>query len=159
MNKKSTNLHFMRFIAAMAVIFSHSFPIVEGNNSNEWLSKITKGQITFGGLAVAIFFLCAGYLCTKSIRHYHKIGAFILAKLKRLLPALMFVVVCSVFVGSMITNLSLKDYYSNPLTWRYLLNGVMILQHNLPGVFENASYLPTIMAQLSRQKFYIFIMN
>lgn len=148
MNQKSTNLHFMRFIAAVMVIFSHSFPIVEGNNRNEWLSMLTKGQTTLGGLAVAVFFLCGGYLCAKSIHRYSKVRDYVLMKLTRLLPPLMFVVLCSVFVGGFLTNLSIKEYYSNPLTWRYLLNGVMILQHNLPGVFENASYLPTVNGSL-----------
>ncbi len=60
MLQKSTNLHFSRFIAAILVIFSHSFVITQGKVSDEWLFKLTKGQLDFGALAVAVFFLGGG---------------------------------------------------------------------------------------------------
>lgn len=56
--KRSYNLEVMRFIAALLVIISHSFTLTQGSTQNEWLVVLTRNQLTFGALAVALFFLC-----------------------------------------------------------------------------------------------------
>lgn len=47
---------------------------------------------------------------------------------------------CALVFGPILTNLSLKEYYTNPDTYKYLLNSVFILVHNLPGVFTENVY-------------------
>ena len=59
-------------------------------------------------------------------------------RLLRLIPPLFLVVALSVFIlGPIVTNLSLGEYFGNGGTWKYLLNSIFILVHNLPGVFQN----------------------
>jgi len=40
------------------------------------------------------------------------------------------------------------EYFTNAGTYRYLLNCIMIIQHDLPGVFSNAIYLSTVNGSL-----------
>ena len=145
MIEKSTNLQFMRFVAACLVIFSHSFAITQGSGENEWLWKATNGQLDLGAVAVAIFFLCSGYLIARSLEK-RKVSfmEFFIARAKRIIPPLLFVVICSVLVGACISTFTVKDYFTNLQTYRYLLNGIMVLQHELPGVFEEAKYASTV---------------
>ena len=56
MTGKSTNLHITRFLAAVLVIFSHSFALTQGNGDQEWLWILTGGQLDMGALAVSVFF-------------------------------------------------------------------------------------------------------
>ena len=141
---KSTNLEITRFIAALLVIFSHAFPITMGNSNSEWLYFITDGQLELGSFAVCLFFLCGGYLTMRSMEHSKGTIKYIVRRFFRIVPVLMFVVVVCIITGAFISTLSFKEYFANTLTYRYLLNGVMILSHNLPGVYEDAVYGPVV---------------
>src|SRR4051794_2006572 len=63
---RANNFDVLRLVLAVMVIFSHSFPLLWGDNSREPLMRLTGGQITAGELAVAGFFILSGFLITKS---------------------------------------------------------------------------------------------
>lgn len=138
---RNNNLDLVRFVAAIMVIFSHSFPIALGMKQLDPLAILTNDQISFGSLAVSIFFLYGGFLICKSMHRLQKGKAFFKARILRIFPPLIAVVVVSVFIlGPILTNVSLKEYFSDSNTYKYLLNAVLVLQHNLPGVFEHNVY-------------------
>ncbi len=139
----SYNLQLTRFLLAILVIFNHSFALSTGSASEEWLVLITKGQMTFGGFAVAIFFLCGGYYAARAVI-VKQDNRYLLHRLIRLIPELAIVVVSCVIVGAIISSCSLREYFENERTWRYLLNAIMVLQHDLPGVFESNAYAQTV---------------
>jgi peptidoglycan/LPS O-acetylase OafA/YrhL len=47
-------------------------------------------------------------------------------------------------VGMVISELTPAEYYANVNTWKYLLNGIFLLQHDLPGVFTHNIYGNTV---------------
>lgn len=143
-NVRSNNLQIMKFIAAVLVIFSHSFPICTGEMNGEILYQLTQKQMSFGGLAVSIFFFCSGYFVTRSAMKQKNALEFFKVRCKRIFPQLWIVVICTIIIGSVISSLSFWEYYKDYYTWLYLLNGVLIPIHNLPGVLNNAIYLPTV---------------
>ncbi len=142
--KKSNNLQLMRFIAAIMVIFAHSFAISGSPKGTDFIDRYSEGIISIGGISVTLFFLCSGYLIAKSIMRTNGFLTYMKARLIRLLPPLWFVVIISVLIGATITTLSLKQYFMNSGTYKYLLNAVMIPTHNLPGVFEGNAYGPVV---------------
>ena len=135
--QKSENLHFMRFLAALLVIISHSFVFGTGGLAGEWLVELTGAQLTMGGLAVSIFFLCGGYLIAMSMEKSKTAKKYFEARLIRLLPPLFFVTFALVILGGFLTQLSVTEYYTSIDTWKYMLNSIFVLTHNLPGVFTN----------------------
>lgn len=138
---RNNNLNLIRFFAAVLVIYSHSYPIGTGTDAKEPLMLASDGQIGFGSLAVCVFFIFGGFLICKSMFRVKDGKKYFKARCIRIFPPLIFVVLCSVlFLGPIYTKLSLKEYFTNGETYRYLLNGCMVLQHNLPGVFENNIY-------------------
>lgn len=144
-NLRSTNLQFIRFAAAMLVIISHAFPLSLGDGNLDFLSRFSNGDMTLGGFAVAIFFLVSGFYCIKSAEKCEKVIIFFKKKVLRIFPPLLFVVFVSAFLlGPILTTLSLPDYFSNTETYKYLLNGVLLLQHELPGVFADNIYNATV---------------
>ncbi|MCI2241776.1 acyltransferase family protein [Adlercreutzia faecimuris] len=146
---RDNNLDFIRFIAALAVIFSHSFSICLGPNSHTPLSGLTDDRLSEGGLAVGVFFFIGGLLIAKSCESHPHAGRFFQLRLLRIMPQLVFVVlVLALIAGPILTTLSLSDYFANEQTYRYLLNGVFVLQHDLPGVFEANPYGPVVNAPL-----------
>lgn len=146
--KKSNNLQIMRFIAAIMVMFAHSYAISGSDLKSDFIYRNTNGIISIGGISVTLFFLCSGYLISKSIFRTDKFITYIKARLIRLLPPLWFVVVLSVVIGAFITSLSFAQYFGNINTYKYLLNGIMLPVHNLPGVFEINKYGATVNGSL-----------
>lgn len=146
---KSNNLQLLRFVAAILVIVSHSFSISTGTRVQEWLSFITRDQISLGGVAVSIFFCAGGFLIAKSVLRVKNGVKYFKARALRIFPALVVVVLITAFVlGPIVTEYGFREYFSNVGVYKYLLNAVFVLQHNLPGVFENNPYLSTVNGSL-----------
>lgn len=137
----SPNVNFIKFIAATMVILSHAFPLANGSSDKEWFIVLTNNQYSMGNIAVAIFFFYSGLLITKSLEKNSNLKHYTINRLIRILPPLMAVVLlCTFVLGPLTTSLSVSKYFANSVTWRYLLNGLLVLNHNLPGVFENNVY-------------------
>ncbi|MDY5577703.1 MAG: acyltransferase, partial [Lachnospiraceae bacterium] len=136
---RNNNLDIMRFIAALMVIFSHAFPISCGHSDG--LAQWTDGFLSFGGIAVGVFFCTGGFLIAKSAESKKTCKKFFKARCLRIFPQLIFVVfLTALVVGPFLTTLSVKEYYTNVETWRYLLNSIFILDYQLPGVFSDNIY-------------------
>lgn len=132
------NLNFIRFVAALMVIVSHCYSVVLGGDAGSYLLKLTGDRLSPGGVSVGVFFLFGGFLIARSCEHYPEAKKFFSARVLRLFPELLFVVILTAFVlGPMLSTLSPAEYFTNPQTYKYLLNGVLIMVHQLPGVFTN----------------------
>jgi peptidoglycan/LPS O-acetylase OafA/YrhL len=140
-SSRENNLDVLRYIAAILVIISHSFPLAYGSKYADPLSVWTDGRLTFGSFAVGFFFVTGGFLITKSCERNGSFKGFFTARIKRIFPQLFFVTFILTFIiGAALTSASLIEYYTSAKTYKYLLNSVLILQHNLLGVFENNPY-------------------
>jgi peptidoglycan/LPS O-acetylase OafA/YrhL len=135
-NKKN-NLDIIRFFAASLVLFSHAYPLTTGNNGSEPFAIMTNGEMTFGELAVAIFFVISGFLITQSFDRSKNPINYFKARSLRIFPGLIFCVLLSIFIlGPILTNLSLKDYFTNRETYDYLKTITLYwMQYDLPGLF------------------------
>lgn len=138
--RKSENLAFMRFCAAVLVILGHSYAISGSPLKSCPIYRWTEGVVSLGGICVSIFFLCSGYLISRSMNRVDKFLPYVKGRLKRLIPPLAFVVVLTVIWGAFITSLPMSTYISSTQTYKYLLNAIMLPVHALPGVFENNVY-------------------
>lgn len=135
----SNNMNCLRTICAILVIVCHSYAITA--DKEDFLYRYTVGQCNLGGLAVAIFFFLSGMYVTKSLYKENSAIKFIKKRCKRLFPQLWITVIVSILIGGFfLTNLSLKEYFINKKTYLYLLNGILIPIHDLPGVFTRGVY-------------------
>lgn len=142
---RENNLDLIRFVAAALVILCHAYPISLGAEHVDILGRLTRDQMHFGNLAVCVFFLYGGYLIAKSAERLQKTGAYFKARIFRIFPCLVVVTfVLTFLVGPFITSLTPAQYFTAGGTYKYLLNSVMVLTHNLPGVFENNIYGATV---------------
>lgn len=139
LNIRSTNINVLKFVCAILVILCHSYPIT--GNGTDILSRATGGEVNFGGLAVSVFFFYSGLYVAKSMNRAGSIRSFLWKRIVRLFPQLCLVVLASAFVlGPIMSILSPAQYFTNPGTYRYLLNGILIPVHDLPGVFTDLPY-------------------
>ena len=138
---RDNNLNLIRFCAAAAVIFSHSYRVLTGEPGQDPVAKLTG--LVPANLAVDVFFLISGYLVTKSLFSRGSIGNFILARTLRLIPALLVCTALTAFVlGPIFTDWPLLDYFKSGKPYNYVFQNVILLSFatiplGLPGVFEH----------------------
>jgi peptidoglycan/LPS O-acetylase OafA/YrhL len=138
--RAGNNFDLIRLIAAYLVLFSHCFPLYGVTRNNDpfepwgWLA----GYSTFGGVAVAVFFVLSGFLITSSFDATPNPFQFLWKRVLRILPGLFGCVLFTVlFIGPLATNLTFSEYFSNSLTGEYLKNLILIPRFALPGVFAD----------------------
>lgn len=133
---RDNNLNLIRMLAASAVLGSHAFPITRGTGAEEPLEQLTGFWL--GSISVCIFFGVSGLLITRSFDRSDGIVRFLVARVLRLFPGLLAVLIVTVAAGAAITRLSLPEYFSSPATWTYVPRNLSLafLQMALPGVFE-----------------------
>lgn len=141
-NKKTNNFDFLRFIAALLVIFSHAYPLSYGNNELEPLFRLTDGKSTLGFISVGVFFVISGFLITQSYERTNNLFKYFLARILRIFPGLAFALLITTFVlGPIFTNTTVTEYFSDSSTYTYLSNITLLdFSPSLPGLFEGNSY-------------------
>ena len=136
MRHTPNNLTALRWFAATLVFYGHAFHF-----ANVSPHPLFLGHIHLGPLGVYIFFAISGYLIAQSWASDPNVFRFLARRGLRIFPALIVVTVLTVFIlGPVFTNLSLKEYFTNPLTWDYLRNIFLYISYALPGVFEHNAY-------------------
>lgn len=142
MQRDANRLDFIRFLAALGVIYAHSFPLGVGTQTNfrEPLHQIFG--LDLGTLGVAVFFIISGFLITASIERSHSVSKFLKARFLRIYPALFVLVLLTIFIlGPLFSSLSVGEYFANGESWGYFR--VLLLyktSYFLPGVFEANVY-------------------
>lgn len=128
----TNSFDFLRITAALAVLFSHSFPII-GLPEPQPIA----GQ-TFGSLAVALFFAVSGFLVCQSWSRDPSLTRFGSRRALRIMPGLCVVVLLTALViGPLFSTLPVRGYFANPKWWQYIpCNLLFISVPALPGLFE-----------------------
>lgn len=129
---RSTGEHYdlLRVLAAFMVFAGHQKALTSRNE------PAFLGFITWGELAVGIFFSLSGYLVSESWRRDPAVGRYLVRRGLRLLPGLAGVVLFACLVlGPMLTSLKLGAYLVHPQTIDYLRNILLNIRFALPGVF------------------------
>jgi len=143
---KTTNNNFqlIRFLAALGVFVSHTFPLGGFGLGG-------KAQL-LGHVSLNIFFVLSGFLVCKSFL-VRSVRGYFISRILRIFPALILVVLISVFIlGLSVTQLTPLQYLTNPNIYEYAIKNILLLLPNmpvtLPGVFLEAKYAPTVNAPL-----------
>ena len=139
-SSRDNNFNLIRFIAASMVIIGHSYPLT--GTVGEPLHTL---GISFGHVAVDIFFITSGFLVTGSLVNRKNLLAFTVARILRIYPALIVAVLFCVFViGLYFTVQPATTYLFSPDTYMFLRNNSLLvagpLHWYLPGVFEENIY-------------------
>lgn len=139
------NFNQLRLLAALLVLFSHSVPLSSVDSSGEVMFVASRGQATFGMVAVSVFFIISGYLITESFTRYKNAKYFVIARALRLMPGLAFALIVLTFiVGPVVTTAPLSTYFGSEKTFRFLIGNLsmaIVKPADPPGLFA-ANPLP-----------------
>lgn len=137
---RDNNFNLIRFLAATMVVLSHSYPLT--GHSGEPLDRL---GLSYGFIAVDVFFIISGFLVTSSFFHRANPLFFFRSRILRIFPALAVCnVVCVFIVGLLFTNLTSGDYLLNDQLVQYLVNNTLLIFRPLnlwlPGVFTGTPF-------------------
>jgi peptidoglycan/LPS O-acetylase OafA/YrhL len=96
-----------------------------------------------------MFFCLSGFLVAGSIERQKTLIAFLGLRVIRIYPALVVEIFLSaLLIGPLVTAVSLSQYFTGPLFFRYLLNSTGDISYYLPGVFLHNPYARIVNSQL-----------
>ena len=131
---RENNFDIIRLLAAIMVMSGHMSYICGG-------TPLSLLGIPIQSLGVYIFFLIGGYLI------YHSWSAdphplrYAIKRFFRIWPPLaVFCVFAAIFAGPLITDISVREYFTNPGTRYYFKNLLFYPIYSLPGVFAANPY-------------------
>src|SRR3974377_1471315 len=134
---RRNNFDALRLVAAVSVIFSHSFLIAEGTQNNEWLILLTGTQCILGLTGVFVFFAISGFLVTQSFEQTANPLHYLAKRALRVFPGLFVATVLSAFVlAALVTTLWPSVFLLRPEPYEYVIGNTLLDQtvHELPGV-------------------------
>lgn len=115
--RKDNNFDFLRFLAALLVVTSHSFWLY----GDPYPEMAMLGGTAIGTIAVYMFFIISGYLISASWLHSRSATDFVTKRLIRIFPALIVATLLTILlIGPLATELPLAEYFSTGRTWQYL---------------------------------------
>ncbi|WP_086606507.1 acyltransferase family protein [Erythrobacter donghaensis] len=127
----------LRLVAASAVVVHHAMKIEHDIVRDDWLFRFSGGYTQLGLLAVSVFFALSGFLITPGLVKSGNVIGYLSRRFMRIMPLLAAVVVgTALVVGPWFSALPVAEYYSSPVTWRYLKTVTTFLSLQLPGVVD-----------------------
>ncbi|WP_158883198.1 acyltransferase [Rhodanobacter sp. L36] len=165
LESRKDNFLLLRIIAAVLVIYGHSFPMFPGSDEREIFSNIWHWGIYSGDIAVDIFFVVSGFMVSGSYMRRAGLFQFLKARILRIVPALLVCLLISAYIiGPLVTTLSMRDYFNSPDVLSYVWNDMQFssaMQFSLPGVFETNAHKLTVNGSLwtlpAEFRMYVFV--
>ncbi|WP_281234499.1 acyltransferase family protein [Flavobacterium gelatinilyticum] len=150
LNKENNNLDLIRILLACIVILGHTIAL--NGITPYWTDPVSLFfPVTYSGaLAVKLFFFISGLVVTNSHLKNDSFVYFAISRLFRILPALLFLLLITVFlIGPTITNISISEYFSDYNNYKYIIKNIYFkTQYILTGVFNNNLYKDAVNGSL-----------
>lgn len=124
----------VRWIAALFVMTGHMYCLLLYNPPIVLWNLVHR-------LGIISFFVIGGYLVTGSWAREQRWRDYMLKRIVRIFPPLIFfVIIVACILGPLLSNLSVSEYFSNKLFYKYLTNNILFINYTLPGVFQENPY-------------------
>jgi peptidoglycan/LPS O-acetylase OafA/YrhL len=132
----TTGFDYLRFGLSISVLVWHSYLTVHGVDAALSIASRWSGYVTYWILPM--FFALSGFLIASSLERTTSLTKFLWLRFIRIYPALTVEVILSALIlGVLATTLSLREYFTHPVFYDYLLNVLGWIHYELPGVFTN----------------------
>ncbi len=147
--KASNNsFNFLRFMAAMGVLYYHCYPLKFGAGTPDLFYRFIG--IDAGNFCVSLFFILSGFLISRSFEN-NSPKRYCMARAKRIFPALWLCVIFTLLMGAILTSFSLIAYVSNIEFFKYVFKSSTLLLgigYFLPGIFIDNPIGPLVNGSL-----------
>jgi peptidoglycan/LPS O-acetylase OafA/YrhL len=125
---------FLRIVFAVNILLAHLGELSQNKNLH-FLSNYTNAIIGIKG-----FFVISGFLVAKSYLNTPSLNQYFIKRVKRIVPAYIFVLLLTVLVLAFFGKYSFLEYFKDINVYKYLGWNLVFLNFMhpcLPGLFEN----------------------
>lgn len=144
----TNNFNFLRILFAVFVVITHSYNL-SGDSVNDYLTRITYGQVTFSFIGLSGFFIISGYLVFQSLMRSENLYSYFKKRVLRIFPGLFVVLLLTVLLGYFVYESDFHGYITNSSVWTYLpTNFFLRSQYVIRGIFTKNPYGPAINGSL-----------
>src|ERR1700733_2627494 len=144
---RPSGFDYLRIGLALSVVFIHVPQVVYGWDVaySFWIPWLRPAS----AIVVPMFFALSGFLVAGSMLRSKTLVTFFGLRILRIVPALSVEVTLSALIlGPIFTSMALKDYFSDPLFYRYFYNLIGHVQYTLPAVFSENPFPDQVNSQL-----------
>jgi peptidoglycan/LPS O-acetylase OafA/YrhL len=144
---RPTGFDYLRIILSIAIVCEHSIITSYGETAGGAVWQLPFRPLV--GMFLPMFFALSGFLVAGSLFRTASLVQFLGLRVIRIYPALCVeVLISALLIGPLLTSLPLKDYFSSPVFYLYLLNITGDIHYLLPGLFQNNPFPDTVNLQL-----------
>ncbi|OEM24374.1 hypothetical protein BHF22_03330 [Escherichia coli] len=149
LSRDNNNLDLIRIVAAVMVIYGHSFFLANNHGARELITQFFPFTYS-GSIAVKIFFFISGLLVTTSLIRTQSVPKFVISRFFRIYPAYVAVIlITSLILGPMLSSLDISTYLKGDSLFRYIYGNLQLnVQHVLPGLFSDNIYKSAVNGSL-----------
>lgn len=130
-------INLIRHIAAIFVLYAHSFKLLQHQNA-DYIKEILS--VDTGFIAVNIFFFLSGLLIYQSAINSDSLLIYFKKRFLRIYPALFVCIIMTSFIFWILSSKSFFDFFTNKVNVDYLLNLFYIGKYSISEVFDNNHY-------------------
>jgi peptidoglycan/LPS O-acetylase OafA/YrhL len=134
---RRNNFDFIRFVLASLVILSHSWPLLQGHTRAEPIYFLSRGQTTFGGMAVDGFFILSGFLIAASWARSGSFLSFASNRVLRIYPGFIVCLLLCLFVVGPLFAADPADYRGRFIAVDFAICAAVLNFYNLRGTFPD----------------------
>lgn len=146
-NGRTYGFDYLRLGLALAVVLVHSVSTTYGPKNGNFVFEGWLRPLTVSILPA--FFALSGFLVCGSLARNPSLFAFLILRAIRIVPALTAeTILCAIVIGPALTGISIWQYLSDPIFYKYFLNIIGFIQFYLPGVFLDNPFPRVINGQL-----------
>lgn len=129
---------FLRFFLALSVFFSH-YDVLHGSSLLNYPIPSPR--------SVGAFFVISGLLIYRSYCRSNTLKRYFEKRARRIFPAYLLIVLLSSILFSVFSSLNVREYYTSPELFKYLLANLStmnFLHPSLPGVLDGEAVNPSL---------------
>ncbi|MFV8360230.1 acyltransferase family protein [Flavobacterium sp. LS1P3] len=138
---KNNNFDFLRFLFALLVVVSHSYPLSGDNERSQWIYQITNGQIVLAQIGLSGFFIISGYFIFQSLERSKDLLDYFKKRFLRLFPALAVVLILSIILVPFVYEGEVS-FFKNTSVYTYVPYNLSLFgfQSSIKGIFDTNAY-------------------
>lgn len=138
---KNNNFDFLRFLFAVLVVISHAYPLSGVHESEQWIYKITNGQIICAQIGLSGFFVISGFFIFQSMQRSTSLFEYYKKRVLRLFPALFFLLLLTLILAPFVYEGDV-NILQNKAFYTYLPNNMSLynFQSSISGIFDTNHY-------------------
>ncbi len=135
LDQKRNNFDLIRMLLALAVIWSHSFPLGTGSEQSEPIALLTRRQATGGSIAVDLFFVISGFLITASAERSSTIWDYLRKRVARIYPGFLVALLFGLALALTVASARLPEASIPGRIGAFLLRAIQLKEFPYSGAF------------------------